>query len=177
MAIKLSPHQLKAIDRMHNGCILNGGVGTGKSRTALAYFFKMQGGYIDANSYIPADDLKIKDLYIITTAKKRDCLEWEEEMIPFLIESKKLYPKLNVYVDSWNNVKKYIDIEDAFFIFDEQRAIGYGVWAKSFIKIARKNHWIMLTATPGDKWEDYIPVFIANGFYRNKSQFEREHCI
>lgn len=176
MAIKLSLHQLKAIDKMHNGCILNGGVGTGKSRTALAYFFKMQGGYIDENSYKPADDLKIKDLYIITTAKKRDDKDWESEMIPFLLGDKDMY-KHKVVVDSWNNIKKYIDVQNAFFIFDEQRVVGTGVWVKSFLKITKSNQWILLSATPGDTWSDYIPVFIANGFYKNKTQFNREHII
>lgn len=176
MAIKLSPHQLKAIDRMHNGCILNGGVGTGKSRTALAYFFKMQGGYIDENSYKPADDLKIKDLYIITTAKKRDDKDWESEMIPFLLGDQDMYEH-KVVVDSWNNIKKYTDVQNAFFIFDEQRVVGTGVWVKSFLKITKSNQWILLSATPGDTWSDYIPVFIANGFYKNKTQFNREHII
>jgi len=176
MAIKLSPHQLKAIDQMHNGCILNGGVGTGKSRTALAYFFKMQGGYIDENSYKPADDLKIKDLYIITTAKKRDDKDWESEMIPFLLGNEDMYEH-KVVVDSWNNIKKYTDVQNAFFIFDEQRVVGTGVWVKSFLKIAKSNEWILLSATPGDTWSDYIPVFIANGFYKNKTEFTREHII
>lgn len=176
MAINLAPHQLKAIDRMHNGCILNGGVGTGKSRAALAYFFKMQGGHIDENSYIPADDLKIKDLYIITTAKKRDDKDWESEMIPFLLGNDDMYEH-EVVIDSWNNIKKYTNVQNAFFIFDEQRVVGTGVWVKSFLKIAKSNDWILLSATPGDTWSDYIPVFIANGFYKNKTEFIREHII
>ena len=121
-----------------------------------------------------------KPLYIITTAKKRDTLEWDNEMLPFLLSQNPelcYYPNLRVVVDSWNNIKKYADVHTSFFIFDEQRVVGYGAWTKSFLKIARNNLWILLSATPGDKWEDYIPVFIANGFYRNKTEFQSQHMI
>lgn len=174
MSLKLAPHQLHAIDMMHNGCILNGGVGTGKSRTALAYFFKINGGHIDESSYIPADDNEIMDLYIITTAKKRDDKDWESEMVPFLMSKDDMYNH-KVIVDSWNNIKKYTNVQNAFFIFDEQRVVGTGVWVKSFLKITKSNQWILLSATPGDTWSDYIPVFIANGFYKNKTEFVMEH--
>ena len=173
----LYPYQMEAVKQMKNGCILNGGVGSGKSRTSLFYYFKEQGGWIDASGYKPMK--KPKDLYIITTARKRDTLEWEGELTHFLISPD---PKLSQYknkvvIDSWNNIKKYKDVNGAFFIFDEQRVVGSGTWVKAFLNIARKNKWILLSATPGDTWSDYIPVFVANGFYKNKTEFNREHII
>jgi hypothetical protein len=177
MSIQLRDYQEKAIDNMKNGCILCGGVGSGKSRTALAYYFRECGGDWK-NGYSPMT--QPRDLYIITTARKRDTLEWEGEMGPFLISKDKsisYYDDVNVVVDSWNNIKKYKNVYGAFFIFDEQRVVGSGAWVKAFYNIARKNKWILLSATPGDTWSDYIPVFIANGFYKNKTQFQREHII
>lgn len=162
---------------MRNGCILCGGVGSGKSRTALAYYYKEQGGILGSKEYKPMK--KPKDLYIITTARKRDTLEWEGEMLPFHLTTHK---EINHYgnhvvVDSWNNIGKYKDVTNAFFIFDEQRVVGYGAWSKAFIRIAKANRWILLSATPGDTWMDYIPVFLANGFYRNKTEFINEHVV
>lgn len=172
----LRKEQREAVEKMFSGCILNGGVGTGKSRTGLYYYCKEQGGSIDP--YVPMK--KPKDLYIITTAKKRDSLEWKQELFPFYLttdEKENIWYKNKVVVDSWNNIPKYIKVKDAFFIFDEDRVTGNGVWVKSFYKIAKANDWIILSATPGDTWEDYIPVFVANGFYKNKTEFLREHAI
>lgn len=174
----LEDYQLDAISRLQTGSILCGGVGSGKSRTALAYYFMQEGGEV-MPTYLPMR-AKPRDLYIITTARKRDTLEWEGELAPFLLS---IHPEQNqfygntVVVDSWNNIKKYVDVEDAFFIFDEQRVVGYGAWTKAFLKICEKNDWILLSATPGDTWTDYIPVFIANGFYRNRSEFIDEHVV
>lgn len=172
----LYDYQIDAVKKMRNGCILNGGVGSGKSRTGLYYYFKEQGGSMDPD-YIPMKNPR--DLYIITTAMKRDSLEWEVELTPYLLSKN---PEVNYYrnkvvIDSWNNIKKYKDIYGAFFIFDEDRVTGKGAWVKTFLNIARKNQWIILSATPGDTWEQYIPVFVANGFYKNKTEFAREHCI
>lgn len=172
----LRKEQREAVEKMFSGCILNGGVGTGKSRTGLYYYCKEQGGSMDP--YVPMK--KPKDLYIITTAKKRDSLEWKQELFPFYLttdEKENIWYKNKVVVDSWNNIPKYIKVKDAFFIFDEDRVTGNGVWVKSFYKIAKANDWIILSATPGDTWEDYIPVFVANGFYKNKTEFLREHAI
>ena len=172
-------YQLDAIRKMHNGCILCGGVGSGKSRTSLAYYYSRMGGDLYDTSKKFSMMTHPKDLYIITTARKRDTAEWSVDMAPFLLSP---HPEANAYnnqviVDSWNNIEKYVNVKDAFFIFDEQRVVGYGKWAKTFIKIARNNEWILLSATPGDKWEDYMAVFIANGFYRNKSEFEYYHIV
>ena len=173
----LYDYQMDAVNNMRNGCILNGGVGSGKSRTSLYYYFKEQGGSIDPD-YIPMKNPK--DLYIITTARKRDTLEWEGELTHFLLSTdiEKNEPYYNkIVVDSWNNIRKYSNVKDAFFIFDEQRVVGYGAWTMSFIRISKNNDWILLSATPGDTWTDYIPVFIANGFYKNKTEFCREHIV
>ena len=175
--ISLFDYQLDAVNRMRNGCILCGGVGSGKSRTSLAYYYKEQGGVLGTKNYVRMKNPK--DLYIITTARKRDTLEWEGELSYFLLSTN---PKVNGYknrviVDSWNNIQKYKNVTDSFFIFDEQRVVGSGVWVKSFLKIAKSNDWILLSATPGDTWQDYIPVFIANGFYRNRTEFCNEHII
>ena len=176
--IKLDEGQLDAIKKLRTGSILCGGVGSGKSRTSLAYYFLKQGGSLDP--YIPMDLYKAKDLYIITTARKRDTLEWEDEVRPFRLskpDDKDRTYICNYYVDSWNNIKKYRDVKDAFFIFDEQRVVGNGIWSRSFLHIAKNNDWILLSATPGDCWSDYIPVFIANGFYKNKTDFQQQHII
>ena len=151
----LSLEQAEAVSQLHNGSILCGGVGSGKSRTALCYYCEQTQGSVP--------------LYIITTARKRDTHDWEEEGAPFQMDISN--------VDSWNNIQKYVDVRGAFFIFDEQRVVGYGAWVKAFIKITKANQWILLSATPGDKWMDYIPVFIANGFYRNKTDFCQQHVI
>lgn len=180
--MKLYDYQIDAINRMKNGCVLCGGVGSGKSLTAIAYYYLLNGGSMDwlkgLEEYWPMDDPPM-DLVIITTARKRDTHEWEKELVPFLMSTKQpvaMY-RHNIEIDSWNNIKKYENLEGAFFIFDEQRVVGTGAWAKSFQKIVKKNNWILLSATPGDNWCDYVQLFIANGFFKNRTQFNREHVI
>lgn len=179
--IELAQHQMDAIRKMHNGCILRGDVGSGKSRTALAYYYIcVCGGKLKINGKGSLGEMKTpRDLFIITTAKKRDDYSWFDEASHFAItDSEKNNPShINVTVDSWNNIKKYTNVYGAFFIFDEQRLVGSGAWVKAFYKIAQKNQWILLSATPGDTWADYIPVFVANGFYKNKTEFNNKHAI
>lgn len=177
--IPMYDYQMDAIKSMKNGCILCGGVGSGKSRTSLAYYFMLNGGKVNVKRYTPMTASPPLDLYIITTARKRDTLEWEGELGVFLmsVHPENNYYKNKIVVDSWNNIKKYTDVKDAFFIFDEQRVVGNGTWVKSFLTIAKGNRWILLSATPGDTWSDYIPVFLANGFYRNRTEFTREHIV
>lgn len=178
MLAELRDYQIDAINNMKNGCILVGGVGSGKSRTALGYYYKEQGGILGSKEYVRMKNPK--DLYIITTARKRDTLEWEGELPNFLLTTdpkESIYKNMTIVIDSWNNIKKYSNVKGAFFIFDEQRVVGSGAWVKAFLKIAKFNNWILLSATPGDSWKDYIPVFVANGFYRNKTEFVQEHII
>ena len=179
--ITLHPGQAQAVERLETGNVLTGGVGSGKSITSLAYYFtQVCGGDLSVNGegwMYPF--VRPHDLYIITTARKRDDQDWEMECARFGLnkDPSKSFSNTKVVIDSWNNITKYVGVTGAFFIFDEQRAVGKGAWAKTFIKICRNNKWIMLSATPGDNWMDYIPLFLANGFYRNKTEFIREHVI
>lgn len=162
--MELRPHQEEVLERLSNGKILWGGVGSGKGHVAFAYYMQKE---------------MLNEIVVITTAKKRDSLEWESDAASFGIGKT---PETSVAgtltVDSWNNISKYEDREYCFFIFDEHRAVGYGAWVKSFLKITKKqNAWLILTATPGDSWMDYIPIFIANGMYKNKTDFINQHVI
>lgn len=181
MGVELYEHQLKVLNKLDSGSILKGGVGTGKSLTSLAYYhIKECGGKMKVNGKGSFEYMtKPKDLYIITTARKRDTFEWDKECLHFYLSRDKTACQygINVVIDSWNNIKKYVDVKHAFFIFDEQRLVGTGAWTKAFYKIAKNNRWILLTATPGDTWSDYAPVFIANGFYKNITEFRRKHAI
>lgn len=176
MVVQLYPHQLKAVEEMANGKVLMGGVGTGKTITSLVYYYtKVMGGTLND----PASIKTPKDIYVFTTARKRDELDWQGEAAKFAIsrERNASIHGIKITVDSYNQIEKYIDVDGAFLILDEQKMVGSGPWTKAFIKMAKKNEWIMLSATPGDKWEDYIPLFIANGFVKNRTEFKRNHIV
>lgn len=174
MAVELYDSQIEVLDKLRVGSILYGDTGTGKSRTAIAYFFVQNEGSIRPFKEMKEDPL---DLYIITTARKRDTDEWIDELEPFQMNPSNTIYNHKIVIDSWNNIKKYSSVTDAFFIFDEQRVVGRGQWVKAFLKIAQRNKWILLSATPGDTWQDYIPVFIANGYYKNRTDFCNQHVI
>lgn len=147
------PHQTEALAKLDTGKVLVGGTGSGKSITALAY----------AAKHHPD-----KRIVVLTTAKKRDTGEWFGDAM-------KMSLRQELEVDSWNNIKKYENVSDAFVIFDEQRVVGSGAWVDSFYKICKYNPWVLLSATPADTWMDLVPIFIANGFYKNKTQFNDQH--
>ena len=161
--MELLPHQRKAVNDLHNGAVLFGDVGIGKTLTALTYYIEREAP---------------RDIIVITTAKKRDSLDWERDAARLAIGTDRQSSFYGtITVDSWNNVGEYTDRKGAFFIFDEQRVVGTGAWTKSFISIAKANHWILCSATPGDTWLDYIPVFIANGYFKNRTEFLRDHVV
>lgn len=169
--IQLTDYQISAIKRMKNGCVLRGGTGSGKTLTSLVYIFENvlngQTPIYPGHKYIKTKDTT--PVYVITTPKKRDSGDWESEasIIPMKLE----------IVDSWNNIKKYEKVKDSIFIFDETKITGYGAWTYSFLKIAKNNKWILLSATPGDSFMEYASLFVANGFFKNKTEFEREHVV
>lgn len=177
--IELATHQINAVRELHNGAVLRGGVGTGKTRVALAYWFiKICEGRVPINGkgdFKPME--KPKHIYVITTAKKRDSLDWQKEAAHFGITDHQETWNVDseLIIDSWNNITDYVDVKNAFFVFDEQRLVGAGAWVKAFLKIAKNNQWIMLSATPGDNWMDFLPIFLANGFYKNRTEFTRRH--
>ncbi len=179
--LELGLHQINAVREMHNGCVLKGGVGTGKSRTAIFYYWTrvVEGGVRTNGKGDWHGARKPRDLYIITTAKKRDSVDWASELPPFGLsaDGSSVEQNINIRIDSWNNITAYSEVKDAFFIFDEQRLVGSGAWVKAFIKIAKANQWIVLSATPGDTWMDYVPIFVANGFYKNRTEFIRRHVV
>lgn len=178
MENRLRPHQADALEEMSDGRILKGGVGTGKSRVAMAYFVeRVCGGWHEPGAMVPFTEPR--DLVVITTAKKRDDRDWEAEAAPYGISTDReaSFGGVTITVDSWQNLAKYTEVKDAFFIFDEQRLVGAGAWVKAFYAIAEKNRWILLSATPGDTWMDWIPVFIANGYYPNRTEFIRQHVV
>jgi len=151
--ISMYEYQLEAIDKLQSGMILWGNVGSGKSRTSLYFYCK---------------NYSNKKLLIITTAQKRNNGEWLEECKVF---------GLKPIIDSWNNIRKYEKYENYFIIFDEDHLTGYGAWSKTFIKMAKCNDWLVLTGTPGDNYSEFMTVFIAKGWYKNKRDFEENHVI
>lgn len=176
MVVELYPHQQKAVEELSDGKVLVGGVGTGKTITSLVYFYtKVMGGELNK----PETITNPMDLYIFTTARKRDELDWQRDCAKLAMSNDReaSIHRIQVTVDSYNNLNKYVDVKDAFFIFDEQKLVGTGVWGKSFLKVAKKNQWILLSATPGDRWEDYVNLFIANGFVKNITEFRRNHIV
>lgn len=181
MAVELYPHQLKAVKEMHNGSVLKGGVGTGKSITALYYFYTrvVHGRLKVSGAGETVAPSQPRDVVVITTARKRDELDWVKEAAGFAISTRRedSMAGIELTVDSWNNIARYLDRRDCFFIFDEQRLVGSGAWVKAFLAIAKANQWVMLSATPGDTWLDYIPVFIAHGYYKNRTEFLRRHVV
>lgn len=176
MQIEMMPHQLKAVRDMQPGRILRGDVGSGKSYTAIFFYYvKICGGVPNVKNFTYKPMKTPKELYIITTAKKRDDLDWQRDLADFGLGRESNEQGVQAHVDSWQNISQYEDVRDAFFILDEQRLVGNGEWVKTFLKLAKHNQWIILSATPGDTWMEFIPAFVANGFYRNRTDFIEQH--
>lgn len=182
MTVVYRPEQIQAVRQLQNGSILAGGVGSGKTLTSLAWYLTSvcnAASFKEGGSLIKKKVKGSPTLYVITTAKKRDSLEWEEEAARLGLSTDPAcsFTGSSIVVDSWNNIGKYSDREHAVFFFDEQRASGSGRWVKEFLKITRKNTWLLLSATPGDVWMDYLPVFMAHGFFRTRTEFMEDHVI
>lgn len=178
--VEFHPEQLKAVSKLRNRAVLRADVGSGKSRIGLYWYLRDCGGDVVANGHGEAKKPENpRPLYIITPAVKRDTLEWETELALFgmMVGEDGGWANAPIVVDSWHNIHKYTKVHGATFLFDEQKLVGSGKWVKSFYQIARKNRWIVMTATPGDDWKDYIPLFVANGFYRSKAEFLRRHAV
>ena len=93
MNIELQPHQQDALTQLSDGKILWGGVGSGKSRVAVAYY---------------EQEHRHKDVYVITTAKKRDSKDWEGEFARIVVGKEQDATFHGILtVDSWNNLDKY----------------------------------------------------------------------
>lgn len=182
MTVVYRPEQIQAVRQLQNGSILAGGVGSGKTLTSLAWYLTSVcnvASFKEGGSLIKKKVNGSPTLYVITTAKKRDSLEWEEEAARLGLSTDPAcsFTGSSIVVDSWNNIGKYSDREHAVFFFDEQRASGSGRWVKEFLKITKKNTWLLLSATPGDVWMDYLPVFMAHGFFRTRTEFMEDHVI
>lgn len=170
----MDEYQFDAAEKLSSGNILVGGTGAGKSRTAICWWYNEEGGICGKYGVKKRLASYHKPLYIITTAQKRDLGDWIKEFAPFGIDITK---DEKIFVDSWNNIGKYDKVTGSTFIFDEDHLTGKGKWVRSFYKIARNNTWIVLTATPGDDYMQYFPVFHANGFFKSKHEFEEGHVV
>lgn len=169
-------HQKKGVSDLSNGRILCGGVGSGKSITSLWYWYeRVCVGSVGTSFSMQ----RPRNVLVITTAKKRNSLDWIGAAAKFGIGEtlEASVENATIEVDSWHNIHKYVGREGLFIIFDEQKVVGKGAWVKSFLKLAAANEWILLSATPGDTWMDYIPVFVANGWYRNRTDFIERHVV
>ena len=182
--IILKPFQENCLERLSTGKVLAADTGAGKSIMSLAWYLSKECASDEHSLKSGAKAWTLyhgsPDLYIITTPKKRDSEEWESDLSKFNLvkgRNSKEMGEVNIFIDSWNNIKKYTEIKNSVFIFDEQRAVGSGTWAKSFVKIAKQNHWIMLSATPGDTWSDWCPLMIAKGYYPNRTAFFNKHAV
>src|SRR4051812_42252032 len=109
---QLADHQVEAIAKLRTGSVLVGGVGSGKSIASLAYFTAID---------------PTRRIVVITTAKKRDSGEWWADAMKMSLRNE-------LTVDSWNNLAKYTDLSNVFFIFDEQRIVGNGAWVDRFLE-------------------------------------------
>lgn len=171
--LQLYPYQQKTVDALIGGkhiAIL--GTGFGKSPIAMRWLYES----MSVN--------KIKKVLVVTTASKSKSGDFEHEADVWNGEDWRA--GLDEFtVISWHRFKKWTDenskkLGEYMYVLDEvAKAKGYmsGMGIAARRVWARTKNWTGYTATPGDRWIDLMPYFVAVGLVHNKTSFMREYCV